>query len=340
MPRVLYIDDDEGLRLLTQRALRRRGYEVVTAASGDEGLARLIDEFFDLVAIDHYMPGKDGLETLAMFSTLPEMPPVVYVTGSEESRVAVAALKAGAADYVVKTVGEGFFDLLSTSFAQALERTRLVAAKAEAEAALKATNERLEVLLDEANHRVANSLQIVSAFVQMQAAALDSESARLALKETQQRIRAIGQVHRRLYTSGDIETVDMADYLQTLVRELEETWSTPASQRSIHFLSDPIRLSTDRAVSVGVVVNELVSNACKYAYAEGSMGTIRVFLRQEDDEFLLAVEDDGPGLPDAAASPQGTGIGTKIIRAMAHSLKARIDYAAGPGVRVTLRAAL
>ena len=68
---------------------------------------------FDLVAVDHYMPGQDGLATLPAFVRCLICPPVVYVTGSEESRIAVAALKAGAADYVVKTIGEDFFDLLA-----------------------------------------------------------------------------------------------------------------------------------------------------------------------------------------------------------------------------------
>ncbi|GAA3255599.1 hypothetical protein GCM10020258_14160 [Sphingomonas yabuuchiae] len=93
---------------------------------------------------------------------------MVYVTGSDEGRIAVAALKAGAADYVVKTVGEDFFDLLSASFAQVLDRARLERAKAAAEAELRATNARLEAMLSEVNHRVANSLQLVSAMIGLQ----------------------------------------------------------------------------------------------------------------------------------------------------------------------------
>ncbi|MCB8838847.1 response regulator [Aurantimonas sp. VKM B-3413] len=339
MPRVLYIDDDEGLRTLTRRALRRRGYEVVTAEGADAGMALLAAEPFDLVAIDHYMPGKDGLETLAMIGALEAPPPVVYVTGSEETRVAVAALKAGAADYVVKAVGEDFFDLLASSFDQALDRRALLAAKTEAERALLASNERLAALLKEANHRVANSLQIVGAFVQLQASSVQSEEAKVALKDTHQRIAAIGQVHRRLYTSDDIETVDMAEYLGSFIAELESTWSTPASPRLIRLVADNIRLATDKAVSVGVIVNELVGNACKYAYANGQSGEVRVSLLRENGSFRLKVEDDGKGF-DPANSPKGTGIGTKLIRAMAMSLKAELDYGAGPAMQVSIKAPL
>jgi two-component sensor histidine kinase len=340
-PAVLYIDDDAGLRRLAARTLARHGYAVTVAEGGAEGVALARSQPFDLIAVDHYMPGMDGLETLEQLHTLPVMPPVVYVTGSEEGRIAVAALKAGAADYVVKTVGVDFFDLLASAFAQVLERAALERGKAAAEDQLRASNARLEALLREVNHRVANSLQLVSAMVRMQATALDDDNARLALEDTQRRITAIAQVHRRLYTSNDVEQVDMREYLGALVDELGETWSTPAAPRTLRLAAEPIRLSTDRAVSLGVIVTELVSNACKYAYPTNG-GEVRVSLHGDGDaHFRLAVEDDGIGMK-ADAAPTGTGVGTKLIRAMAQSLQTIVEYDTGAqsGVRATLRAAL
>ena len=212
-PHVLYIDDDDGIRRLASRALERRGYRVTSASGGAEGLDLAQTQGFDLIAVDHYMPGMDGLATLDALRRLPDAPPVVYVTGSDEGRIAVAALKAGAADYVVKTVGDDFFDLLAASFANVLERATLERAKMRAEADLRASNARLEALLSEVNHRVANSLQLVAAMVRLQSAALSDPAARGALEDTQRRIGAIAQVHRRLYTSSDVENVDMREYL-------------------------------------------------------------------------------------------------------------------------------
>ena len=337
---VLYIDDDAGIRRLAARALQRRGYRMTVAETGAEGVVMAAAERFDLIAVDHYMPGMDGLETLEALRRLPDPPPVVYVTGSEEGRIAVAALKAGAADYVVKTVGEDFFDLLAASFEQVRARSLLEHEKAAAEADLRATNARLEALLGEVNHRVANSLQLVSAMVRLQATALTDPSAREALEDTQRRIQAIAQVHRRLYTSNDVESVDMQEYLGALVDELAETWSTEALPRALSLVAEPIRLPTDRAVSLGVIVIELVTNACKYAYPTGG-GEVRVALRRIDDDiFLLAVEDDGCGIADDAV-PRGTGLGTKLIRAMAQSLQTIVEYdPTHNGVRATLRAAV
>lgn len=337
-PRVLYIDDDDGLRRLVERGLARHGFDITTASSGIEGVGLARAEPFDIVAVDHYMPGQDGLQTLELLQALPSCPPIIYVTGSEESRIAVAALKAGAADYVVKTIGEDFFDLLSSACRQALDQVRLTEARKVAEQALQASNDRLGALLREVNHRVANSLQLVSAFVQMQSSASKNEEAREALLDTQRRIQAIGQVHRRLYTSDDVQTVAMDEYLAGLIEELQETWSTPVSPRTLTLDAAPIALDTDKAVSVGVVVNELVSNACKYAYAGSESGEVRIVLRGDDRSFTLCVEDDGCGLSDADR-PRGTGLGAKLIGAMVGSLKADLTYdAAHAGVRATLTA--
>ena len=339
MPSVLYIDDDEGLRRLVARALRRRGYDVTGAASADEGLAILATREFDLCTIDHYMPGKNGLETLALVMAMPSPPPIVFVTGSDDSRIAVSALKSGAFDYVVKTIGEEFFDLLASSLEQALERQNLLKARAEAEKALKESNERLAALLLEVNHRVANSLQIVSSFIHIQASAVSSEEARIALKDARQRVQTISQVHRRLYTSQDIETVDIAEYLDLILHDLEDAWSTSAAPRTIRFDAEPLRLRTDHAVSVGVIVNELVSNACKYAYGDAQGGEIRVAVEIDGLAFRIRVEDDGTGFaPNQVV--KGTGIGTKVVDAMARSLKATVAYSTGSGARVTVTAPL
>lgn len=338
-PRILYIDDDEGLRRLVSRALERRGFHVDCAFGGKEGVAMAAETRYALVAVDHYMPGQDGLTTLQEIRKLPEPPPVIYVTGSEESRVAVAALKAGAIDYVVKTVGEEFFDLLARAIEQGIARMRMQAAKERAETQLRESHERLEAMLHEVNHRVANSLQLVSAFVYMQARNAGNEETKAALGDTQRRIAAIAQVHRRLYTGDSVNKVDMAEYLGSLLNDLEETWSTPEAPRSLSLVAEPVELPTDKAVAVGVIVNELVSNACKYAYGADAKGEVRVELRAEGDKFLLRIEDDGCGMP-ADGAVKGTGLGSKLINAMAATLKSSVDYdIRHEGVRATLAAA-
>jgi two-component sensor histidine kinase len=335
---ILYIDDDEGLRRLTSRALERAGYRVLLASGGADGVEIAAAEPVDLVAVDHYMPGMDGLATLAALQALPAPPPVLYVTGSDESRLAVAALKAGAIDYVVKTVGEDFFALLVRTIEQTLTTANLRREKDRAEALLRDSNARLQALLQEVNHRVANSLQLVSSFIHMQSRVLTDEAARQALADTQRRIAAIAQVHRRLYTSASVEHVDMAEYLAQLVEELGQTYQGDGADRRLLLDAAPIELPTDKAVAIGIIVNELVTNACKYAYAAGTPGDVRIGLSTDaDGGYLLHVEDDGRGML-AAPGAEGTGLGSKLIGAMAASLGASFAYVPKPaGVRAEMQ---
>jgi two-component sensor histidine kinase len=343
-PHVLYIDDDAGLCRLVARTLERRGFAVTTVQDGTEGVALAGRERFDVIAIDHYMPGQLGLATLTQLKDLPSRAPVVFVTGSDEAAIAVAALKAGAADYVIKSAAEDFPTLLGSALEQALSQVALRRDKEAAESALRSANERLEaivsrqaVLLREVNHRVANSLQLVASLVALQSSALSDEVAVQALRATEARITAIMQVHRRLYTSDDVQYVEMAEYLNGLVGELEQSVSDLAHERPIRVSADPVRLATDKAVSVGVVVAELVTNALKYAYPDGAPGEVRVALRRDgEDRLRLVVEDDGRGI-QPQAGPRGTGLGQTVVAAMARSLDSRLELdPAHAGVRAVL----
>jgi two-component sensor histidine kinase len=311
------------LRRLAQRALERRGFSVVTAESADAGLAALANERFDLVAVDNQMPGKSGREMLAEIVRMKEHPPVVFVTGNDDTQVAVEAIHAGALDFVVKTVGDSFFDLLDGRFRQALSRAQLEREKRLAETELRAANARLESLLGEVHHRVANSLQLVSTFVAMQGSQAGHPDTAAALDETLRRIRAIGQVHRSLYNSPDAELVDLDTYLSGLIDALREGLADEGSAIRFEFASVPLKVKPDQAVSIGVLVTELVSNAIKYAYPDGQEGPIRVEVSERPGGAIrVEVCDDGQGF--AEGEVKGTGLGMRIVKAMAGGLRSEL----------------
>ncbi len=344
--RLLYIDDDGGAGRLVQRRLGRAGIVVVLAATGADGLARAKAEPFDVIALDYYMPGRDGLDVLIDLQNLPDSPPVVFVTAAEEPRIAINALKQGAADFVVKDVQGAFLELLEPTLRQAVHAARTQRAKEAAERELRDSRDRLErlanqqaVLLREVNHRVANSLQLISAMIGLQARRLEGD-AQGVLRRAAERVDAVALVHRRLYTSNDVEFVELDQYLENLVAEFRRALEPDGAVGKIELTTQPIRVETDKAVSIGLIVNELVTNALKYAYAGREPGSVRIGMAQAPGGLRLSVEDDGVGYP-APAAPQprakGTGIGGMIVKAMADTLHATITHdPTWPGTRFVL----
>lgn len=189
---------------------------------------------------------------------------------------------------------------------------------------LARARDRAEVLVQEVNHRVANSLAMVTSMVQLQARALSDQSAKDALSEAQARIFAIASVHKRLYTSKDARMVDLDEYLTAILDQLAVTLRNEGRGASLRYSIEPLKLATDASVNLGVVVTELVTNAFKYAYPSGD-GEVRVRLVSlPESKVELTVEDDGVGRSEGPA--KGTGIGTRIVQAMAANMEANVEY--------------
>ncbi|VIO75063.1 sensor histidine kinase [Bradyrhizobium ivorense] len=341
-PTLLYIDDDATLARLVERGLTRAGFKVVHAASGQEGLDRLVQGGIDVVALDQYMPGLDGLETLEQILKIPDAPPVVFVTASQDSAIAVTALKAGAADYLVKDVRGEFIPLLQVAVNGAIRQAAIQKARDEAEAEVHASRDRYaalaaerEVLLREVNHRVGNSLQIIASLLHLQANSATQDDVKAALTNAMGRVAAVAQVHRRLYTSQDFKTVMLNQYLEALLEDLRRSAEGNKMSR-LTLKAVPIEIDPDRAVAIGIIVNELVMNAVKYAYPDGS-GPIDIELKPQGDDVVLAISDDGVGYDDKA-DPRGTGMGQRIVTAMAAKLDASVERdPARKGTRFVVR---
>jgi two-component sensor histidine kinase len=341
-PTLLYIDDDGALARLVDRGLTRLGFNVVHAASGRHGLERLQQGGIDVIALDQYMPGLDGLETLEQILAIPNAPPVVFVSAAQDSNIAVTALKAGAADYLVKDTLGDFIPLLHVAIDGALRQARIRKARDDAEAEVHASRDRYaalaaerEVLLREVNHRVGNSLQIIASLLHLQANSSTEEDVKAALTNAMGRVAAVAQVHRRLYTSHDLKSVLLNQYLDALLEDLRRSAEGNRMSR-LTLKAEPIEIDPDRAVAIGIIVNELVMNAVKYAYPDGA-GPIHVDLKACGDDLVLSIADDGVGL-NVKSDPRSTGMGQRIVTAMAQKLEASVERDPGhPGTRIELR---
>src|ERR1700744_3839739 len=342
MPTLLYIVDDDALATLVERGLTRQGFDVIHAVSGDAGMERLRQGGIDVVALDQYMPGLDGLEALEQIMAMPKPPPVVFVTASQDSNIAVTALKAGAADYLVKDVHGDFIPLLNVAVAGALRQAEIQKAREEAEAEVHAARDRFaalaaerEVLLREVNHRVGKSLQIIASLLHLQANSATQDDVKAALTNAMGRVAAVAQVHRRLYTPQDLKSVLLNQYLDALLEDLRRSAEGNRMSR-LTLKAEPIEIDPDRAVAIGIIANELVMNAVKYAYPDGA-GPIHVDLRSDGNDIVLSISDDGVGT-NGRSDPRSTGMGQRIVSAMATKLEATAERDPNhKGTRIVLR---
>ena len=190
-----------------------------------------------------------------------------------------------------------------------------------------------DFLMKEVNHRVQNSLQLVSAFLGMQGRATVNDEVRVSLNEAQNRLNAVALVHRRLYQDGSLEIVDLSRYLENLLSDMSTTMDRKWSE-SLDVDLSPILVSTDRAVNIGLVLTELVINAQKYAYG-GDAGPLLIKLEQHRNSLRLIVADRGKG-----KLPKGrSGFGTRMLAAIIDRLQGSIDEEPnGPGLRVVVTA--
>ncbi len=334
--RVLYIDDDPGFAALARKALSKRGHEVTHVPNGSEGLALLAQGGIDVIALDHTLEGETGLDVLCQLGPRGARPPVVYVTAARDAKTAIEAIRAGADEYVVKDMDGAFFELLTVAIEQVLDRWRWQRVRERNEKEIRAARDRAEILLREVNRRIANSLGLAAAMVRMQASALSDPAAVAALQETRRRIVAIAGVHRRLYVSDHLGLVEIDDYLGHLTAELAESLLDSDHDHRIELNAEKFAVPIDKAVSLGVIVGELVTNSFKYAYPPQQKGVIRVSVGRTVEGGFLDVGDDGRGF-DPSMRSQGTGLGSKILVAMTRTLGATCTQDVSPkGVRTRL----
>jgi two-component sensor histidine kinase len=189
-----------------------------------------------------------------------------------------------------------------------------------------------EFLLQEVNHRIQNSLQLVSSFLGLQARASEDPRLQEAIEEARRRLSAVALVHRRLYRADQIENVDLARYIEELSAEMldsmDEEW-----RGQVTLDLAPILIPTDRAVTLGLVLTELVINANKYAYG-GRPGPIEISLEQHRNAFRLIVADRGQG----KLGPR-EGFGSRMMAAMVSQLSGELEQRDNkPGLRAILTA--
>lgn len=220
-----------------------------------------------------------------------------------------------------------------------LERQHVEAAALESESRLRASEAHLhqalahqEVLTREVSHRVKNSLTIVAGLLGMQGRTSQHPEVRQALAVAQTRVHTIAQLHDRMWRSEE-HTINLADFMGELCEKLGSSAGT-GHQLITEF--SPVTIPTDQAMPLALLVNELVTNAFKYAYPEGG-GVVRVSILQTTPALRLVVSDEGRGLPPNFAASDAKSLGMRLIGSLTRQLDGQAEWQnQNPGTSFTL----
>ncbi|AEG02774.1 PAS domain S-box protein [Methylomonas methanica] len=200
----------------------------------------------------------------------------------------------------------------------------------------QALNEK-EVLLKEVYHRVKNNLQVVSSLINLQAGSVTDETTQNLLRQSADRIKAMAILHEKLYQSKDLARIDFNEYIRSLVNHLLYGYGTQTHKIEISMRVDDVFLDVDTAIPCGLIINELLSNALKYAFPEDRPGTIRITFTREQDDLVLSIGDDGIGLPSNLDFKQTTSLGLQLVDTLSHQLMGQMSLDRTNGSTFTLR---
>ena len=233
---------------------------------------------------------------------------------------------------------------LATHAAIAIQNAQLyrqaqeeLAQRRQAETQLTASLREKEVLLKEVHHRVKNNLQIVSSLLELQSDALDNAALLAQFRDSQDRIRSMALVHETLYQSQELARLDLARYIHTLSAQLVQSYNIDPQRISVRIQVDPIVLDMDQAIPCGLILNELLSNAFKYAFPQNRTGAVHVELHADTaQQAALVVRDNGIGFPDEIDFRHTESLGLQLVAMLTEQLQGTIALERADGTTFTL----
>ncbi len=196
-----------------------------------------------------------------------------------------------------------------------------------------------DMLLDEMQHRVANSLQIIASILLIKARTVQSEETRLQLEDAHKRVLSVAAVQQHLQVSGRGAPIEIANYLTKLCETLAQSMIGDSRPIALNVEADAATVVSHQAVSIGLIVTELVMNALKHAFPDDKKdAAILVSYKVSDSDWKLTISDNGSGVPDPNAIRKKGGLGTSLVQSLAKQLDAQVAIATdahGTAVSIT-----
>lgn len=203
----------------------------------------------------------------------------------------------------------------------------------------KKTLEEKVAMLQEIHHRTKNNLQIIGSLLSLQSQSIDDASCRNIIIESQNRINALGLIHDKLYETNSLADIDLGNHLKKICCDLSVTYTACTQSTVFRFNVDPVHVDIETAVPCGLIINELVSNSLKHAFADAPVGenVVEIGLTRSDaDMITLTVKDNGRGLPKELDFFRSKTLGLRLVKILVDQLEGTIDLDTGSGTTYSI----
>ncbi len=223
-----------------------------------------------------------------------------------------------------------FFEGIGQSIGIAIQRNK-------AEEQIRSSLKEKEILLREVHHRVKNNMQSIASIIRLGLGKIDSVENRSVYRDIENRIRTMGLIHEMLYRTDNLASINFADYVRDLSNGLFSSFGFLGSRITARIEIDDIYLNLDTALPCGLLINELITNAVKYAFPDGRNGEISVTMNRSGDEYELTVSDNGIGIPKDFDLNGTTTLGFTLVMSWINLLDGTIDLKRDRGTSYTIR---
>jgi two-component sensor histidine kinase/CHASE3 domain sensor protein len=329
---------------------RRR--ELLALAAGDRqrsdavnGLKRALDARLHCLDTGIGLRRSEGADAAARRETLcaggPAQAVAAGLAAMDAGEERLLARREGEAQAATRTANAVLFAGAPLAFALiALAGYLDVTARERAGREIDRSLMEKELLLKEIHHRVKNNLQIIISLMSLQSAETGDPGERERIARMEGRIRSMAMIHEQLYNATDLSAIDMAEYTGSLATKISQAYCFDQKNIRLVLETSPVLLKIDAAIPCGLILNECITNAVKHAFDPGQPGEIRISLRREGDCVLMAVSDNGKGLPGRFDIATARSLGFQLIAALTDQLRGELRLTTGQGTTIEIVAPL
>lgn len=344
IPVILVIEDNPEMNRFISETLGHK-YFVVSAFDGEDGLKKAAECKPDLIITDIMMPKLSGdmvVHKLRSDAQLENIP-VIILTAKADEEMKVELLKQGVQDYLnkpftieelkarinniikMKLVKDRLQDELKS---HSEDISSLVEEIADRKNVIETSLQEKEVLLKEIHHRVKNNLQVISSLLNLQSGAIKDENAFEVFRESQNRIKTMALIHEKLYQSNNLLKINLEEYVNDLIKNLYNSYNLGPDYLSLKVQVKNIYFNIDTAISLGLIINELISNSLKHAFTDRKIeeGELQIIMDNfNSNKYCLIIKDNGKGLPEGFDLKNSPTLGLRLVNSLVSQIEGNIE---------------